>query len=122
MGVVNVPSCSDFSDFVLEALYGNQLDFDHILASCDAFPFVVSSFKDPPCSVVCDTPVQPSVGGRLRKCIIFGVPYNFPSLSEMLFVKATKLFLSASPPFSEASNASARANNVFVSQAVNDLL
>ena len=46
-----------------------------------AFPFVVSSFKDPPCSAVIDTPVQPSVGGRLRKCIIFGVPEKFPSLS-----------------------------------------
>lgn len=29
-----VPSRFDFSDFVLEALYRNQLDFDHILASC----------------------------------------------------------------------------------------
>ena len=66
-----VLSCSDSSDFVLEALYGNQLDFDLVPASCDAFPFVMSSFKEPQCSVDIDTPVQPSARGRLRKCLDF---------------------------------------------------
>ena len=70
-----------------------------------------------------ETPVQPSVWGRLAKCVDF---WRFSEVSQFILnviCEAYKIpFFLLPTPFSKANNASARANSGFVTQAVNDLL
>ena len=86
-------------------------------------PLVLSSFKDQQCSADIDPPAQPSVRGRLRKCIDFWRPLEVSQFILNVIIQGYKiLFFHLPTPFSKANNASARTNSTFVTEAVNDLL
>ena len=105
-----VLSCFDRNDFILEALSDIQPDSSPEPISCNVFPLVLSSFKDQQCSVDIDPSAQPSVRGRLRKCID-------------VIIQGCKIpFFHLPTPFSKANNASARTNSTFMTETVNNLL
>ena len=62
--------CSNFnsSDSFSVVLCESRLDFDCIPA-CDLTSLVLGTFKDSQCTVHIDSSRQPSVRGRLRKCL-----------------------------------------------------
>jgi len=68
-----VLSCFDRNDFILEALSDSRPDSSSDPTSCNVFLLVLSSFKDQQCFADIDTPAQPSLRGRLRNALIFGV-------------------------------------------------
>jgi len=107
----------------LEALSDSQPDSSSDPTSCNVFPLVLSSFKDQQCFADIDTPAQPSVRGRLRKCIDFWRSLEVSQFILNVIIQGYKIpFFHLPTPFSKANNTSARNNSAFVSEPVNDLL
>ena len=117
-----VLSCFDSQDLILEALSEGQSEPSSHPTSCNVLPQVLSSFKDQQCLPDIATPVQPSILGRLRKCIDFWRSLEVSQFILNVIIQNYKIpFFHLPTPFSKANNASA-CNNSFVSEAVNDLL
>ena len=92
----------------------NHPDFNHDFVSCTDFPQY---------SVAFDSPVQPTVRGRLRKCIEFWRSLEVSQFILHIISEGYKIpFFQLPTPFFKSNNASARVNSNFVSSAVNDLL
>ena len=107
----------------MEALSDSQPDSSSDPTSCNFVPLVLSSFKDQQCFANIDTPAQPSVRGRLQKCIDFWRSLEISQFILNVIIQGYKIpFFHLPTPFSKAKNASARNNSAFVSEAVNDLL
>ena len=116
-------SCFDCNDFILEALSDSQPDSSSEPISCNVFRLVLSSFKDQQCFADIDPPAQPSVRGRLRKCIDFWRSLEVSQFTLNVIIQGYKIpFFHLPSPSSKANNASARNNSSFGSEAVNDLL
>ena len=91
--------------------------------SCNVLPLVLSSFLDQQYFDDIDPPAQPSIRGRLRKCIDFWRSLEVSQFILNVIIQGYKIpFFHLPTPFSKAKNASARYNSTFVSEAVNDLL
>ena len=70
-----------------------------------------------------DSAHQPSVRGRLRKCIVFWRSLQVSQFILNVISQGYKIpFFQLPTPFFKPNNASARSNSHFVSQAINDLL
>ena len=107
----------------MEALSDSQPDSSSDPISCNVLPLVLSSFQDQQCFADIDPPAQPSVRGRLRKCIDFWRSLEVSQFILNVIIQGYKIpFFHLPTPFSKANNASARYNSSFVSEAVNDLL
>ena len=118
-----VLSCFDSNDFILEALSDSQPDSSLEPISCNVLPLVLSSFKNQQYSADIGPPAQPSVRGRLRKCIDFWRSLEVSQFILNVIIQGYKIpFFHLPTPFSKANNASARTNSTFVTEAVNDLL
>ena len=118
-----VRSCFDSQDLILEALSEGQSEPSSHPTSCNVLPLVLSSFKDQQCLPDIATPVQPSIRGRLRKCIDFWRSLEVSQFILNVIIQGYKIpFFHLPTPFSKANNASARKNSSFVSEAFNDLL
>lgn len=117
--------CSNFnsSDSFSEVLCDSQIIIDCIPASCDLTSQVLEAFKDSQCSANIDSSRQPSVRGRLRKCIDFWRSLEVSQFILNVISQGYQIpFFQLPTPFFKPNNASARSNSHFVSQAVNDLL
>ena len=91
--------------------------------SCNVLPLVLSSVLDQQCFADIDPPAQPSVRGRLRKCIDFWRSLEVSQFIRNVIIQGYKIpFFHLTTPFSKANNASACYNSTFVSEAVNNLL
>jgi len=107
----------------LEALSDSQPDSSSDPISCNVFPLVLGSFKDQQCFADVDTVAQPSVRGRLRKCIDFWRSLEVSQFILNVITLGYKIpFFHLPTRFSKDNTASARSNSAFVSEAVNDLL
>ena len=107
----------------MEALSDSQPDSSPEQISGNVFPLVLSSFKDQQCSVDIDPPAQPSVSGRLRKCIDFWRSLEVSQFILNVIIQGYNIpFFHLPTPFFKANNASARTNSTIVTEAVNDQL
>ena len=107
----------------MEALSDSQPDSSSDPISCNVLLLVLSSFLDQQCFADIDPPTQPSVCGRLRKCIDFWRSLEVSQFIRNVIIQGYKIpFFHLTTPFSKANNASACYNSTFVSEAVNNLL
>ena len=103
----------------MEALSDCQPDSSSDPISCHVLTLILNSFKDQQSFADIDTAAQPSVRGRLRKCIDF---WRSLEVSQFILNVIKIPFFLLPTPLSKANKVSARNNSTFVSEAVNDLL
>ena len=104
-----VLSCFDRNEFILEVLSDSQRpDSSSDPISCNVLLLVLSSFLDQQCFADIDPPAQPSVRGRLGKCIDFWRSLEVSQFILNVIIQGYKIsFFHLPTPFSKANNASA---------------
>ncbi|CAH3190964.1 unnamed protein product, partial [Porites evermanni] len=121
-------SCAIFSNFLCsdmifeaESRNSDQECLDVASVSSDVTPLVLGAVKDSESTV--DISIQPSVRGRLFKCIDFWRTLPASQFILNVISQGYKIpFFQLPTPFYKANNASARSNSSFVTIAVNELL
>ena len=107
--------------FEADSRNSDQECLDVTSVSSDVTPLVLGAVKDSESTV--DISVQPSVRGRLFKCIDFWRTLPASQFVLNVISQGYKIpFFQLPTPFYKVNNASARSNSSFVTIAVNELL
>lgn len=107
--------------FEADSRNSDQECLDVISVSSDVTPLVLGAVKDSESTF--DVSVQPSVRGRLLKCIDFWRTLPASQFILNVISQGYKIpFFQLPTPFYKVNNASARSNSSFVTIAVNELL
>ena len=107
--------------FEADSRNSDQECLDVTSVSSDVTPLVLGAVKDSESTV--DISVQPSVRGRLFKCIDFWRTLPASQFILNVISQGYKIpFFQLPTPFYKVNNASARSNSSFVTIAVNELL